>query len=108
MKKFMLRSCGHGKVTIPCHLRDDARGRRFVRWLMTFFVVFGVSLTAKAQPLPVVYQGLTNSSLGNATLAVSGSQLVVSNLGSSGQDGVSIALPGNLSALETHWQALDA
>jgi hypothetical protein len=43
----------------------------------------------------VVYQGLTNYSLGNATLAVSSNQLTVGNLGTNGQDGVSIALPGN-------------
>jgi hypothetical protein len=64
-------------------------------------------LTITSENASLVYQGLTNSSLGNATLAVSGSQLVVSNLGSSGQDGVSIALPGNLSAWEAHWQDPD-
>jgi hypothetical protein len=40
----------------------------------------------------LVYQGLTNTPLGNATLAVSGTELVVSNLGSSGRDGVDIAV----------------
>jgi hypothetical protein len=55
----------------------------------------------------LVYHGVTLTALGNATLAVSGSELVISNLGSSGQDGVSFALPTNLTALEVEWQPLD-
>src|ERR1035441_5977209 len=54
-----------------------------------------------------VYQGLTNTSLGDATLAVSGSQLTVGNLGSSGQDGVDITLtPGT--SLPAAWLPLDS
>jgi hypothetical protein len=55
----------------------------------------------------LVYQGLTNTSLGNATLAASNGTLIVSNLGSSGQDGVSIAWPPSLSGLDVTWQSLD-
>ena len=55
----------------------------------------------------LVYQGLTNTPLGNATLALSGSELVVSNLGSSGQDGVSLALPSHLSAVDVNSLSLD-
>ena len=56
----------------------------------------------------LVYQGLTNTGLGYATVAVTNGQLIVSNLGSSGQDGVAIAMPSNLTALQVHWQALDS
>jgi hypothetical protein len=65
------------------------------------------ALTITSESLSLVYQGLTNTSLASAALAVSGSQLVVSNLGSSGQDGVSITMPSNLTALEVHWLPLD-
>ena len=55
----------------------------------------------------LVYQGLTNTGHGNATLAVSGNQLYVTNLGSSGQDGVTITVPTNLTVLEVEYQPLD-
>jgi hypothetical protein len=55
----------------------------------------------------LVFGGLTQTALGDASLAVSGNQLVVSNMGSSGQDGVSIVLPTNRMALEVEWQPLD-
>ncbi len=55
----------------------------------------------------LVYQGLTNYPAGNATLAVLGSELVVSNLSSSGQDGVSIALPSSLTGLDVQLQNAD-
>ena len=82
---------------------------------MTCFVVFGLSLSAKA----LVFQGLTNTPLGNASIVVaccvsnlgSGGQdglaLIITNLGSSGQDGVSVTLPANLTALDVHWEPLD-
>ena len=59
-------------------------------------------------PQSLVYQGLLNTGLGSATLTLAGSQLDVANLGSSGQDGVSIALPDDLTGLDVHWQPLDA
>jgi hypothetical protein len=65
-----------------------------------------IILTNESVAVVVNYAGLPVTSLGEATLAVSGSQLVVSNLGSSGQDGVSFALPGSL-ALEVEWQPFD-
>ncbi len=62
-------------------------------------------------PLPtnsfLVYQGLLNESLGNASLTLSGNQLIVTNLGSSGQDGVTIAMPTNATGLVVNWQDLD-
>jgi hypothetical protein len=65
------------------------------------------SITITSENESLVYQGLTNTSLGNATLAVSGNQFTVGNLGASGQDGVSIALPRYLSGLDVHWQNLE-
>ncbi len=44
------------------------------------------------QPLETVFDGLGHSPLGSAQLSISNSNLLVSNLGSSGQDGVSITL----------------
>ena len=58
------------------------------------------SLTIDSENVSLVYQGLTNSSLGTASLAVSGSQLIVSNLSSSGQDGVSVAIPEDAVGIE--------
>ena len=54
----------------------------------------------------VVYQGLVNTSLGTAALTVSGNQLTVANIGSSGQDGVSIAVAPN-TTLDVGWLPLD-
>jgi len=64
-----------------------------------------ITITSENVTLP--YGGLSHTSLGNATVAVQGNQLSISNLGSSGQDGVSIALPGTLTGLEMHWQDPD-
>ncbi|HEY1661012.1 MAG TPA: hypothetical protein VGI03_01215 [Verrucomicrobiae bacterium] len=67
-------------------------------------------------PPTFVYQGLTNTSLGHATIEVitnlgsggqDGSTLVVSNLTSGGQDGVSITLPANFAGLDVNWSPLD-
>jgi hypothetical protein len=55
----------------------------------------------------VLYAGMTNTSLGAATLTISGSQLVVGNLGSNGLDGVSIELPANFTALEVYLPSLE-
>ena len=48
------------------------------------------------------YSGLSHTSLGSAVLTATGTQLTVANLGSSGQDGVSIALP-KAAAFEAQW-----
>jgi hypothetical protein len=56
--------------------------------------------------IALVYQGLTNTSLGSATLSVVSNQLTVGNLGTNGQDGVNIALPGG-TLWEAHWLDLD-
>jgi hypothetical protein len=109
MKNHMFQSCCYGQRATPRQLHDAAHGRRFVRWLMICLAVFGLSRTAQA----LVYQGLTNAPLGSAFIAnqldhgSNSNWLVVSNIGSSGQDGVSIAVPGNLSGLDVEWQALD-
>jgi hypothetical protein len=57
----------------------------------------------------LVYQGLTNTGLGNATMALANAngQLIVSNLGSSGQDGVTITIPTNMLSLDVGFLALD-
>lgn len=62
----------------------------WLRWLMICWVV--VVLTAGLPAEALVYQGLTNNALGGATLARSGSSLIVSNLTSGGQDGVTLEL----------------
>jgi hypothetical protein len=69
-------------------------------------------ITITAENASLAYQGLTNTSLGAAAVSIAccvsnlGSSgqdgLTVSNLGSSGQDGVSIAMPGGLSAFDVH------
>lgn len=44
------------------------------------------------QPLETVFDGLGHSPLGSAQLSISNSQLLISNLGTSGQDGVTVSL----------------
>jgi sugar lactone lactonase YvrE len=56
----------------------------------------------------LLYGGLTNTALGQATLTLSNNQLILGNLGASGQDGVSIDLPNYLTSLEVHFEPLDA
>src|SRR5208282_385922 len=63
--------------------------------------------TINSENASLVYQGLTNTSLGHASITASGSQEVISNLTSGGQDGVSISLPGNLTGLDVMWQPFD-
>jgi hypothetical protein len=65
------------------------------------------ALTITSENASLAYGGLTNTSLGNATVLVSGNQLTVANIGSSGQDGMSISLPCGLSGLEMDLQPLD-
>lgn len=65
-----------------------------------FFVLFGglaaclLSVASAARADTIQAFGLTNTSLGNATLTQSGTGIVVGNLGSAGQDGVAIGLSG--------------
>ena len=72
---------------------------------ITGSLIPGLTITSENPSL--VYQGLTNIGLGNATIALSGSNLVVANLGSSGQDGVSFTMPGNTSGMDMHYLPLD-
>jgi hypothetical protein len=53
-----------------------------------------------------VHHGLVHTAIGTATLDVKSDRLVVSNIGSSGQDGVSVDL-GQAAAWDAHWQPLD-
>jgi hypothetical protein len=55
----------------------------------------------------VVYSGLVHTALGNASLTPQGTELIVANLGSSGQDGVSI-IKDRSRALEAHWLPIDS
>ncbi|HXR46613.1 MAG TPA: hypothetical protein VN784_04160 [Candidatus Limnocylindrales bacterium] len=73
-------------------------------------------LAIASENLSLPYAGLTNTSLGQASIEVisnlssggqDGSALVISNLGSAGQDGVSITLPGGLTNLDVGWNELD-
>lgn len=75
-----------------------------VRWLMLGWVTLILTPALPAQAL--VYQGLTNSALGSAVLVASGSTLLVSNLTSGGQDGVTMELgsPGQF-VLNTFYQS---
>ncbi|MCX6874194.1 MAG: autotransporter-associated beta strand repeat-containing protein [Verrucomicrobia bacterium] len=66
------------------------------------------SLTITRETVSLEYAGLAHTSLGDATLNVTNNQLVVANLGgSSGEDGVEMALSSDLTAWEAHWQDLD-
>ena len=53
-------------------------------------VVGGITYALYPEPAIQVYDGLTNLGKGNATLILTNNTLIVSNLGSSGQDGVTI------------------
>jgi len=55
----------------------------------------------------VPYAGLTHTALGAATLNVISNTLVVSNLGSSGNDGVQTALAPNTLGWQAQWEPLD-
>jgi len=66
------------------------------------------SFTIASENATYVYQGLTNTTLGYAAMADTNKTLIVSNLSSGGQDGVSISMPTNQTALEVHWQNLEA
>jgi hypothetical protein len=101
-----------GSATVPVicdHLyvipQDVSVSNAPTAFQITASQVTAITITRENESL--LYGGLTNTSLGHATLAVAGSQLIVSNLGSSGQDGVSLALPSNLTALDLHWLPLD-
>ena len=65
------------------------------------------SITITNENVSLLYQGLVNTSIGQSSLSVSNTAMVVANIGSSGYDGVSIALPSGLSGLDVRWQALD-
>src|SRR5262249_3033954 len=89
---------------VPGRLRSRPSKAVFPFWAATV-ARFAADLQAVQA---IIYQGLENSPLGGSSLAVQGNQLILGNLGSSGQDGVSIALPTGLTGLETHWLNPDA
>ncbi len=64
-------------------------------------------LTITSENASLVYQGLMNTSLGNAAISASGNNLYITNLGSGGQDGLAITLPPNFSSYSVSWQELD-
>jgi hypothetical protein len=61
------------------------------RWMGA--LVFVLAMPRPAGATVVTYRNLVHTSLGAATLTLGGDSLKVSNLGSSGSDGVMIALP---------------
>ena len=77
------------------------------------------TLTVIGENESLPFQGLTATSLASASVALdccvsnlgSGGQdglsLYITNLGSGGQDGVSFTVPANLTVLEAFWQDLD-
>ena len=76
-------------------------------------IVYGTAFSIIANHAEMVapsgttgHHGLVHTATGTATLDVKSNRLIVSNLGSSGQDGVSIALP-QMAAWDAHWQPLD-
>lgn len=74
---------------------------------LTASQVPGLTVNGASVGQSFVYQGLTNTSLGHASLTVTSGQEVISNLTSGGQDGVSFALPNNLTSFNTQWLPLD-
>jgi hypothetical protein len=73
------------------------------------------SITFTTANESVLYQGFTNTSLGSATLVVLSNQLIVCNLGTNGQDGVSLehipgegAAKGQAQEIEIHMKSPDA
>ena len=73
-------------------------------WFVLFAVAVLVPAVAEANTLS--FNGLTHTSTGAAVLAPSGANLVVSNIGSSGLDGVSVDIdPAGL--YEMDWLPLD-
>jgi hypothetical protein len=65
-------------------------------------------LTITSENVSLVYQGLTNTSLGNAAATAKTNKIVVSNLGSSGQDGLAIQLPDGPGGVIVHYEPVDA
>jgi hypothetical protein len=57
-------------------------------------------LVGQASAGTVIFDGLPYTSLGNATLQIVGTTLVVSNIGMYGNDGFSVALPPTTSCWE--------
>ena len=58
-------------------------------------------------PIPTIYKGLVHCPAGNGTITATPTGLLnVSNIGSSGQDGVAVELP-NATHWEAHWSPLD-
>jgi hypothetical protein len=55
----------------------------------------------------VMFQGLRHSALGNARLTIKGDTLVLSNLGSTGEDGVLIELASTVKHWYAEWTPLD-
>ena len=64
------------------------------------------SLTFTSEDKTLVYAGLANTSLGNTSLNVQSNHLELGNLGTNGQDGVSVAL-GQARSFSMNWQELD-
>ena len=63
--------------------------------------------TLSSAGVTVEFAGLEHTSLGHATLNVASNKLIVANIGSSGVDGVTIAIPTNAVGWSAQWQPLD-
>jgi hypothetical protein len=64
------------------------------------------SITFTSEEKALLYSGLMHTSIGNATLSVGSNMLAVSNLGTNGEDGVSVAL-GQARSFSMNWLGLD-
>lgn len=70
----------------------------------SLMVVLFAAIPASAGTINIF--GLPNTSQGNATLNVVGGSLVVSNIGSSGDDGVLVTLPSQTTYFDAHFNPL--
>jgi hypothetical protein len=84
----------------------QCRGGLILKWYallctLTMFGFLGIAINAAGASDMTIF-GLEHTAIGNATLSANSGALIVSNLGTSGQDGVSIAMGSNPA---TSWTA---
>jgi hypothetical protein len=63
--------------------------------------------TITSENATTAYGGLPITELGDATFIASGTNIVITNLGSSGQDGLSFALPASQALVDLEFQEMD-
>jgi len=83
--------------------RSATNSRILAAVLLGFMVLLS---PAGANTNPIIYQQLSHTELGAASIGIVGPNLVVSNLGASGSDGVQVALPSGTREYRMGWQSL--